>query len=103
MLYLKIQRDTIAFVITMKNVINISITSRIDNIFNEICNVFNNFISDKINFKFFLRRTLGGCEFGICLDCDFEIDLDLLEDKNYKNTQRIKTLNIISVLKQLSD
>ena len=31
-----------------------------------------NFIGDNLGFKLFLRRTLGGCEFGLCYDFDIQ-------------------------------
>lgn len=48
----------------------ISITEAIDNLFNKICNVITNALGGLIGIKFFLRRTLGGCEFGLCVDFD---------------------------------
>ena len=33
-------------------------------------------IGSYIGLRFFLRRTLGGCEFGVCLDFDFHIPSD---------------------------
>ena len=47
-----------------------SITRKIDGIFNKMCNKINEIISTNIGFKFFLRRTLCGCEFGLCFDMD---------------------------------
>lgn len=59
----------------------ISITEKIDGIFNWICSKINEIIGSYIGLKFFLRRTLGGCEFGICLD----LDLEYLINKNEKD------------------
>ena len=61
----------------------LSITEKIDNIFDSIYNFFSTLIGDKIGFKFFMRRTLGGCEFGICYD--FDIEFDDSELKELKN------------------
>lgn len=52
--------------------IRASITKCIDLLFDKIFQFFNNFINQNIAMKFFLRRTLGGCEFGICYDFEFE-------------------------------
>lgn len=52
----------------------LSITQRIDIIFNMICKKINDVIGDKIGLKFFLRRTLAGCEFGICFDAIMKVD-----------------------------
>lgn len=61
------------------NVISIlSITEKIDGLFNLICKKLNSIIGSYIGLKFFLRRTLGGCEFGLCFD--FQIDNLLLND-----------------------
>ena len=49
-----------------------SITEKIDDIFNLICNKINEVIGGYIGLKFFLRRTLSGCEFGVCFDFDYE-------------------------------
>ena len=46
----------------------LSITEKIDGVFNLICKKINEVIGSYIGLKFFLRRTLGGCEFGVCLD-----------------------------------
>ena len=46
----------------------LSITQKIDGIFNWICLKINKAIGSHIGLKFFLRRTLGGCEFGVCLN-----------------------------------
>ena len=45
-----------------------SITETIDDIFNSIFQTINKILGNKAFLKFFLRRTLCGCEFGICLD-----------------------------------
>ncbi|KAK8886441.1 hypothetical protein M9Y10_041904 [Tritrichomonas musculus] len=55
-----------------KKTIQFSITKKIDQIFNIICNKINETIGDHIGLKFFVRRTLGGCEFGICYDFELE-------------------------------
>ena len=43
--------------------IMVSITEAIDGVFNAICHKINEVIGCYIGLKFFLRRTLGGCEF----------------------------------------
>lgn len=61
----------------------LSITEKIDGIFNLICQKINEVIGSYIGLKFFLRRTLGGCEFGVCYDFDLEnCDEKLKEDQN---------------------
>ena len=61
----------------------LSITQRIDNIFNKICQKINEAIGEKIFLKFFLRRTLGGCEFGVCFDIKLNnLDNEILKDYN---------------------
>lgn len=50
----------------------LSITQKIDSLFNFICQQINQVIGGFIGLKFFLRRTLGGCEFGICLDLNLD-------------------------------
>ena len=50
----------------------LSITEAIDAIFEKICNKINSIINEYIGLKFFLRRTLAGCEFGICFDLHIE-------------------------------
>lgn len=52
--------------------IRFSITEAIDKIFNRICSEINKVIGTFIGLKFFLRRTLAGCEFGICFDFNLE-------------------------------
>ncbi|KAK8887859.1 hypothetical protein M9Y10_038918 [Tritrichomonas musculus] len=49
----------------------LSITERIDKLFNKICQKINEFLGELFFLKFFLRRTLAGCEFGICIDFRF--------------------------------
>lgn len=56
----------------------VSITQKIDNLFNFICKKINEAVGGFIGLKFFLRRTLGGCEFGICLDLNLK-DSELLK------------------------
>lgn len=51
----------------------LSITEKIDSLFNAICKKINDFIGSYTGLKFFLRRTLGGCEFGVCFDFELEI------------------------------
>lgn len=60
-----------------------SITEKIDIIFEKILNVISHFLGNKLMFKLFLRRTLEGCEFGLC----YEIDDDSIKEhmKNIKN------------------
>ncbi|KAK8864795.1 hypothetical protein M9Y10_010320 [Tritrichomonas musculus] len=48
----------------------LSITEKIDDIFNIICQKINELIGSKIGLKFFLRRHLAGCDFGVCLDLE---------------------------------
>ena len=74
-----------------------SITNTIDSFFDMIFDIFNDFLEDKINFKFFLRRTLSGCEFGICYEFEEdeneeeeEIDID-----DYKNCMFDKKLILV--------
>lgn len=57
-----------------------SITKKIDDIFNLICKKINEVIGNNIGLKFFLRRTLGGCEFGVCFDFDLVNFNDLLKN-----------------------
>lgn len=47
-----------------------SITDKIDDIFNKIFMKVNEILGSKTFLKLFLRRTLAGCEFGICLNLD---------------------------------
>ena len=56
-----------------------SITSKIDTIFEQILNHISNFLGDHLMFKLFLRRTLAGCEFGLC----YEVE-ELYEDDYFK-------------------
>ena len=49
-----------------------SITERIDDLFDCICKLINNAIGGFMGLKFFIRRTLGGCEFGLCFDFELE-------------------------------
>ena len=56
----------------------ISITEKIDGIFNWICQKINDVIGSYIGLKFFLRMTLAGCEFGVC----FDLDLEFLREKS---------------------
>lgn len=46
----------------------ISITEAIDGIFNAICRKINEVIGNYTGLKFFMRRTISGCEFGVCFD-----------------------------------
>ncbi|KAK8889422.1 hypothetical protein M9Y10_034168 [Tritrichomonas musculus] len=46
----------------------LSITQKIDDIFDKIFQKVNEILGSKTFLKFFLRRTLGGCEFGVCLN-----------------------------------
>ena len=46
----------------------LSITEKIDDVFNLIFQKVNEIIGSKTFLKFFMRRTLCGCEFGICLN-----------------------------------
>ncbi|KAK8852979.1 hypothetical protein M9Y10_017976 [Tritrichomonas musculus] len=56
---------------TLKNKFSLlSITSKIDDIFNNIFKIVNNILGSKTFLRFFLRRTLAGCEFGVCLNMD---------------------------------
>lgn len=55
----------------------ISITEKIDGVFNMICQKINEVIGSYIGLRFFLRRALGGCEFGVCLDYDIEIPVSM--------------------------
>lgn len=48
-----------------------SITERIDKIFNSIFQKISSTLGEKVFLKFFLRRTLAGCEFGVCFDLTF--------------------------------
>ncbi|KAK8836772.1 hypothetical protein M9Y10_037294 [Tritrichomonas musculus] len=45
-----------------------SITTKIDDLFEKICQKINEVIGGYIGLKFFLRRTIAGCEFGVCYD-----------------------------------
>ena len=47
-----------------------SITNRVDAIFEKILNLVSNFLGNHLMFKLFLRRTLAGCEFGLCYEFD---------------------------------
>lgn len=58
-----------------KKITLLSITQKIDDIFNSICQKINEFLGKKTFLKFFLRRMICGCEFGICLDFKFESTL----------------------------
>lgn len=57
-----------------ENPVAVSITEAIDKLFEKICNTITDVIGSFIGIKFFLRRTLGGCEFGVCVDFDLESD-----------------------------
>ena len=57
-----------------ENPVAVSITEAIDQLFEKICNTIADVIGSFIGIKFFLRRTLGGCEFGVCVDFDLESD-----------------------------
>ncbi|KAK8889049.1 hypothetical protein M9Y10_033792 [Tritrichomonas musculus] len=58
-----------------------SITEKIDDIFNQMCKKINEFVGSNLGLKFFLRRTLGGCEFGLCFDFEIEnINNDIIND-----------------------
>ena len=66
---------------TPKNRITLlSITEKIDDIFNSIFQAINGFLGSKTFLKLFMRRTLCGCEFGICLD--FPIVNEKINDPN---------------------
>ena len=45
-----------------------SITSEIDDLFEKIASLINDKLCSLIGLRLFLRRTLSGCEFGICMD-----------------------------------
>ena len=58
---------------TIKNKFSIiSITDKIDDIFNEICKKVNEIIGSKTFLRLFLRRTIAGCEFGFCVNLDIK-------------------------------
>ena len=61
----------------------LSITEKIDEIFNKICQKINEVIGSYLGLRFFLRRTLGGCEFGLCFD--FELENDNFQISNNSN------------------
>ena len=52
----------------------LSITEKIDDLFNEIFKKINEFIGKNTFLRLFLRRTLCGCEFGICFNLNCEIE-----------------------------
>ncbi|KAK8892270.1 hypothetical protein M9Y10_029495 [Tritrichomonas musculus] len=61
----------------------LSITERIDGLFDLICKKINDVLGSKLGLRFFLRRTLGGCEFGICYDFNIQnIDAKVISDTN---------------------
>ena len=60
-----------------------SITRKIDGIFESICEKINKIIGNYTGLKFFLRRTLSGCEFGVCFDFFLEnSNQTLVNDSN---------------------
>ena len=67
--YLKLQEDG-------KTKLAASITEKIDGLFDTICNVINKTIGGFTGLRFFIKRTLAGCEFGACVDFN-------LTDKDY--------------------
>ena len=61
----------------------LSITEKIDDIFNKICKKINEVVGSHLGLRFFLRRTLGGCEFGLCFDFQIEnLNENLIKDYN---------------------
>lgn len=50
----------------------LSITESIDDIFNNIFQQINKLLGEKTFLKLFMRRTLFGCEFGICFNFSFD-------------------------------
>ncbi|KAK8878470.1 hypothetical protein M9Y10_005243 [Tritrichomonas musculus] len=49
-----------------------SITCAIDKIYEKFQDIFDQKLQGLFGIRFFLRRTLGGCEFGICVDPKYE-------------------------------
>lgn len=45
---------------------------KIDDLFNSICQKINSILGQKTFLKFFLRRMICGCEFGVCLNFKYE-------------------------------
>lgn len=83
--------------------IPLSITQRIDGLFNKICQKINQIIGSYIGLKFFLRRTLGGCEFGVCFD--FDLDNSETDDQNCiidKDPLFVFTINVKSLVPLLA-
>lgn len=60
----------------------LSITRKIDDIFNDIFMKVNEILGSKTFLKLFLRRTLSGCEFGFCLTIDLKSDDPDFNNKN---------------------
>ena len=82
---------------------HLSITERIDDIFNLIFQKISSFLGDNFFLKFFLRRTLAVCEFGICLDMvlkkeKLDSEQNLLIDKNPLLVATIYSWSIIPLL-----
>ncbi|KAK8881401.1 hypothetical protein M9Y10_004137 [Tritrichomonas musculus] len=61
----------------------LSITERIDDLFNMIFQKISSMLGERFFLRLFLRRTLAGCEFGICLDLCMTCNEEKL--KNFKN------------------
>ena len=61
-----------------KKIFNISITEKVDLIFDTICKKIDEVVGGFTGLRFFLRRTLGGCEFGVCIDLCIETFDNLL-------------------------
>ena len=84
----------------------LSITERIDDIFNLICQKINDVLGSKIGLRLFMRRTFGGCEFGICYDFNIENrDSEILKDLNCivdKDPLLLFTINVKSLVPVLA-
>ena len=77
----------------------LSITEKIDDLFNEICKKINEFIGKNTLLRFFLRRTPRRCEFGICFN--YEYELKEFDDKNClfnKEPLLLFTINVRSLV-----
>ena len=80
--------------------IMISITEAIDGVFNAICHKINEVIGCYTGLKFFLRRTLGGCEFGVCFDFQMtNVKKEIIKNENCivdKDPLLLFTINVKS-------
>lgn len=62
-----------------------SITSIIDKIFEKFQQIIDDKLQGLFGIRFFLRRTLGGCEFGVCVQPLYEFEYDDENDNAFLN------------------